>query len=47
MVIGSYNGTKDFGAQVIEQKFPGQTYTDLKFEGRNIIASFNLLLNHA
>ncbi|MBK7372994.1 MAG: M28 family peptidase [Saprospiraceae bacterium] len=32
---------KDFGAQVIEQKFPGQTYTGLKFEGRNIIASFN------
>ncbi len=32
---------KTFGATVIEQKFTGQTYTGLKFEARNIIASYN------
>jgi Zn-dependent M28 family amino/carboxypeptidase len=32
---------KEFGAEVIEQKFDGQTYTGLKFQARNIIASYN------
>lgn len=32
---------KSFGAEVKEQKFSGQTYTGLKFDARNIIASYN------
>lgn len=32
---------KSFGATVTEQKFPGETFNGLKFEGRNIIASYN------
>lgn len=32
---------KSLGANVIEQKFSGQTYTGIKFEARNIIASYH------
>jgi hypothetical protein len=32
---------KEFGAEIIEQPFEGQTYTGIKFKARNIIASYN------
>ena len=37
---------KEFGAEVIEQKFDGQTYTGIKFNARNIIASYNPTLKN-
>lgn len=32
---------KSFGAKVTEQTFPSQTFSGIKFQARNIIASFN------
>ncbi len=32
---------RSYGASVIEQRFPGETHTGIKFEARNIIAAYN------